>query len=238
MSISGRITAGAAAAAHRLAAVVLPQTCFLCGGLAGDSLLCEPCRDTLPDLPAPRCPVCALPTPGGGSCGACLKAPPHFDATVARFRYGFPVDKLVQSLKYRHRLAIADFLARELARCSLPRVDAVVPLPLPPRRLRERGFNQAVEIARPLARRLAVPLLAQACRRPLESPPQASLPWQARRRNVRSGFECAVDLSGLSILAVDDVMTTGATLDEFARTLKKHGAARVINCVVARTLKD
>jgi ComF family protein len=156
---------------------------------------------------------------------------------VAHYRYDFPLDKLVQALKYAHRLALADFFAATLAE-PRPTVDAIVPLPLSTERLRSRGFNQAVEIARPLARRWRLPLLLDAVRRPVDTPPQASLPWQARRKNIRGAFECGVDLSGRSLLVVDDVMTTGATLDEFARTLKKHGAVRVVNWVVARTLRD
>ena len=216
---------------------MLPQSCFLCGQPDSGEVLCRRCRDGLPLLPGPRCPVCALPTPGGQTCGGCLRQLPHFDASDAVFRYAFPVDKLVQALKYQHRLALTDFLAATLAG-EPPAVDAILPMPLSPLRLRERGFNQAVELARPLARRWGLPLLLDVCRRPREAPPQASLPWQARRKNVRGSFECRVDLAGRRLLVVDDVMTTGASLDELARTLKKHGAARVEARVLARTLKE
>lgn len=242
MSISSLISDSLRGATRRLVAALLPQQCFLCGQASGDAPLCEPCRQALPVLPESFCPRCALPTPSASICGRCLTQEPHFDATLACYRYDFPVDKLVQALKYSHRLALANFFAAALA--SQQRIatgtlaDAILPLPLSRQRLRQRGFNQAAEIARPLARQLKLPLLLDACQRPIDTPPQASLPWQARRKNIRGAFECSVDLSGKSLIVVDDVMTTGATLDEFARTLKKHGAARVTNWVVARTLKD
>jgi len=238
LSISGFIGDRLAAAAGRLAAAVLPQHCLLCAAPAGAGPLCPACRDTLPALPSPRCPVCAAPSPGGTSCGTCLKEVPHFDLSIAAYRYTYPVDKLVQALKYQHRLPLADFFAEILLQGARPAGDAIVPLPLSPQRLRERGFNQAVEIARPLARRLGLPLLTGIVSRPQDMPPQATLPWQARRKNVRGCFLGTTDLSGRALIVVDDVMTTGATLDEFARTLKKHGAARVSNWVLARALKE
>ncbi len=216
----------------------LVQHCLLCGAGSGDTLLCPDCRHALPELGRPRCPVCALPAPGGAVCGACLKSPPAFDATIAIWRYGFPVDKLVQSLKYEHRLALAGFLAQSMLAGERPPGDLVIPLPLSPLRLVERGFNQAVEIARPLARALGLPLVVDACRRTRETLPQASLPWKQRRSNVRHCFECSLDLTGKSVIVVDDVMTTGATLDEFAALLKRHGAARVTNWVVARAVRE
>ena len=235
---------------RQLAAALLPQDCFVCGSQSGDSILCRSCEGELPRISDPCCPVCALPTAAGGErslanipgtvCGACLKEPPHFDATHALFAYAFPVEHLVQGLKYRSQLPIADYFAGAFAD-SLParggsRIDCMVPLPLHPLRLRERGFNQATEIARPLAQRLKLPLLATACTRELDTAPQTSLPWKARQANIRNAFECSIDLTGKTIAVVDDVMTTGATLNEFARALKKHGAAHVSSWVMARTL--
>ncbi len=111
-------------------------------------------------------------------------------------------------------------------------------LPLSQVRLQERGFNQAIEIARPLARQLGKPLAIQGYARTLDTVPQTTLPWKERQKNIRGAFECTLDLSGKQIIVIDDVMTTGATLNEFARTLKKHGASRVTNWVVARALRN
>lgn len=239
MSIVGTAAAKLKKAAHSAANALLPQGCFLCAAPAGDSLLCPSCAAGLSRLSPERCPLCALPTPGSNICGGCLKQAPHFDATQAVFRYEFPVDRLIQSLKYAHRLASADFLGRELAQLLLPfRPDLILPVPLAPARLAARGFNQALELARPLARTLGVPLETSRVHRRRDTAPQASLPWKERKQNIRHAFECEFDLTGKSVLVVDDVMTTGATLDELARTLKAHGAERVENLVVARALRD
>lgn len=238
MSIGACSVKGLANSARSCAATLLPQDCFLCAAPSGDKLLCLACADSLPRLTAERCPVCALPTPGSNVCGACLKRAPHFDAAQAVFSYEFPVDRLIQSLKYAHRLASADFFGKALAQTSTPhRPDLIVPVPLSTARLRQRGFNQALEIARPLARALGTPLEISHIHRRRDTAPQASLPWKERTKNIRHAFECEIDLTGKTVLLVDDVMTTGATLDELARTLKAHGAVRVESCVLARALK-
>jgi len=218
-------------------ATVLRQDCFLCGSPAED-LLCAGCQNSLPRLPAALCPVCALPTPAATACGACLSDPPHFDATLAAFYYRFPADKLVQALKYQARLPVARMLGHALADLTPVSADVLVPLPLHRDRLRERGFNQALEIARPIAERWAIPIDVSSVVREFNGAPQASLPVSDRHKNVRGAFLCRADLTGKSVLVVDDVMTTGATLNEFARELKKRAAVRVTNCVVARTVLD
>lgn len=216
---------------------LLPQDCHVCGLASGDRLICAACEAGLPHLAGPLCPVCALPVPENAICGACQASPPNFDATTAAFRYAFPVEHVVQELKYRHRLPLAGWLADALAsRIPSGRVDWLMPLPLSAQRMKERGFNQAQEIARPLARQLGLPLVSDACVRVRDCAPQANLPWKARQANIRHAFECRIDLTGRTVAVVDDVMTTGATLNEFARVLKQHGAARVENWVAARTL--
>jgi ComF family protein len=227
--------------AGRAADGLLAQDCLLCGQPSGGKILCPACDNDLPRLPFPRCPHCALPTAQGETCGRCLARPPHYDRTLAVFDYAFPLDKLIQAFKYNHRLALAAYLGRELTRLALESglesmADLVVPLPLHPARLRERGFNQALELARPVARVLGLPLDFQICARIRHTPAQASLPWKQREKNMRGAFRCAHDLPGQRILLVDDVMTTGASLDECARTLKRHGATEVTLLVVARTL--
>ncbi|AKU10775.1 hypothetical protein AzCIB_0870 [Azoarcus sp. CIB] len=182
------------------------------------------------------CPVCAIPSGEDLICGSCQRAQPAFDATIAALPYVFPVDRLVQALKYGRRLALTRFLSGLLEPFTPPQGPAVVvPMPLHPGRLRERGFNQAAEIARPLARAWGLPFETAAVERVRDTAPQASLPWLERRRNMRGAFRCHSSFDGRTVVVVDDVMTTGATLDELARTLKSHGAARVVNRVVART---
>jgi len=209
--------------------------CLLCGEESGPELLCAACAAELPAL-AEHCPQCALPNPAGAVCGSCLDRPPHYDRTLALWRYEFPCDRLVQALKYRARLALAGFFARSLASRPLPEVDLIVPMPLHPKRLAERGFNQALEIARDLARRLGRPIEPRGVLRVKDTLPQTKLPYEERAKNVRGAFLCKLDLSGASVAVVDDVMTTGATLNELARALKRAGATRVENFVIARTV--
>lgn len=223
------------AALKDLAGTLLPRSCALCGELAADSL-CPGCAQTLPTLAAPRCGCCALPTGQGERCGRCLAHPPHYDATLAAFAYGYPIDQLVQALKYGGRLHLADCFGQWLGAAPVPEADLLVPVPLHPARLRERGYNQAAEIARPLAQRWRLPLATACCERLMDAPPQASLPWKARAGNVRGAFRVVGNVAGRRVAVVDDVMTTGATLDQLARALKQCGAARVTNVVLARTL--
>ena len=133
---------------------------------------------------------------------------------------------------------MAPILAAALVQTALAPVDVLVPMPLSPERLRERGFNQAQELARVLGRRCKVPVLARACRKVTNTVPQATLPWKERARNVRASFVCDTDLTGQRVAIVDDVMTSGATLNELARNLKRAGAAHVSGWVIARTLRN
>jgi ComF family protein len=221
----------------RFAQRVLAPDCLLCGASAVRSRLCKPCAASLPRLPSVGCSICALPLTSGSVCGACLERPPAYDRVFAPFAYAFPVDALIHALKYGGNLSIAPILADALAAISPPRVDAVLPVPLAAGRLRERGFNQARELARSVGQKLDVPVLAHACRKLADTPPQAALPWKERAGNVRATFVCDVDLTGLRVALVDDVMTSGATLNELARNVKRAGAVHVSAWVIARTLR-
>ena len=213
----------------------LGQDCPLCGARSGPELLCADCAASLPALPE-HCPRCALPSPRGSVCGNCLASPPYFDGTQALWLYEFPCDRLVQALKYRAWLALAPFFGDRLASRPLPAIDLVMPMPLHPDRLAQRGFNQAVEIARILTKRSRLRLAPRGARRVKDTTAQTELPHEERARNVRGAFVCNLDLSGKSIGIVDDVMTTGASLNELAKVLKRAGAARVENLVIARSV--
>lgn len=217
---------------------LLPQSCLLCGAGSGRALLCAACDAELPRLPQPRCRVCALPIAGAELCGACLGRPPRFDRVSAVFAYRFPVDALVHALKYGGNLAVAGVLGEALGNAvATERADLIVPMPLSVQRLRTRGFNQAHEIARCVGRATGIPVAIDICRRVLDTGPQAALPWKERARNVRGAFVCDADLSGRKVAVVDDVMTTGATLGELAKNLRRAGAAEVHGWIVARALK-
>ncbi len=179
-----------------------------------------------------------MPTPDGAICGACLSHPRPFDHATAAFSYAFPVNKLIQSLKFDERLLLADFLADALTSRIIARADCLVAMPLHPARLRERGFNQSLLLARRVASRLCIPLLPDVCARTRDTPPQSALPWKERDKNMRRAFACKASpvLAGKHVAIVDDVMTSGASLGELARALKQAGAREVSAWVVARTL--
>jgi len=215
----------------------LPQACVLCTAASGQALLCAECIEAMPRIPSP-CPLCAVASPAGQVCGACLARPPPQAKTVAAWCYAFPVDRLLHAFKYGGRLALAEPLADALVDAvtrraeSLP--DGVLALPLAIARQRARGFNQAQEIARSVALRLALPQM-RGLRRIRDSRPQAGLALDARARNVRDAFETVSPFDGVNVAIVDDVMTTGATLAVAAAAVLRAGARRVEAWVVART---
>ncbi len=232
------------AALARLAARLLPGSCMLCGDDA-DAPVCMPCRARYLAPQGPCCLRCALPLPASAAvpaCGACLAHLPAFDASIAATRYAPPADLLVQELKFRARLPLARTFAQLMLQAAAnapPAFAAEVALavPLSAERLAARGFNQAQEIARPLARALQLPLVTGACVRVRDTAPQSGLAPADRRDNMRGAFAVmqrrAVD--GKHVLVIDDVMTTGHTLRALAACLKRHGAASVTNLVFART---
>lgn len=215
----------------------LPQACALCAAPTGSALICAACAGALPRMGL-ACPRCALPSVHDGLCGQCLADPPAFERSQAAFVYAFPLDRLVQSFKYHGTLAYASWFAQAMQeqRAEPPAADLLIPVPLARGRQRERGFNQALEVARPLSRWTGIPLLADDAVRVRETPPQASLPWAERAQNIRGAFACSASLAGKRAIVIDDVMTTGASLAEFAQTLKRAGAVSVENWVIARTL--
>jgi ComF family protein len=215
---------------------LFPQSCVLCGASGTNTSICAPCLDDLPWLTRAACGVCATPLVSGAICGRCLDHPPHFDRVEAVFAYRYPVNALIHAYKYGGRLALARALGTLLAQRVARDVDAIAPMPLARGRLAERGFNQALEIARVVAGDTGIPLLPHACRKVADTPPQAALPWKERAKNVRRSFVCDADLEGMRIAVVDDVLTTGSTLNELARVMKKARAAEVRGWMVARTL--
>jgi ComF family protein len=224
--------------------VVFPPRCRLClaTGVHGRDL----CSDCLRELPwlVQACERCALPIPDAtdpGVCAGCLARPPVLDACHALFGYQPPVDRWIHALKFGQDLAAARMLGQLLADRLTPRragqVPSLLPVPLHPRRLRQRGYNQALELARPLLRN-GWSLNRCNCQRRRHTAAQAGLPARDRRRNLSDAFSVNSRQDGQHILLIDDVMTTGATLNELARVLKAAGAERVEAWVIARALKQ
>jgi ComF family protein len=217
---------------------LVPAACVLCGDRANPSGVCDGCLDALPRLAEARCPTCAAATATAETCGRCLSHPPRYDRVLVALEYAHPVDALVGALKYGRALPAARPLAFCLAQAldRAPYPDIVIAMPMSAARLAERGFNQAGEIARLVCAEFGLAVAPALATRTRGSVPQAALPWRLRKKNVRGAFECAADLGGQRVAVVDDVLTTGATLDELAGVLKRQGARSVTGWVAARTL--
>ncbi|HET6603743.1 MAG TPA: ComF family protein [Xanthomonadaceae bacterium] len=224
---------------QRLGRVLLPPRCLVCADPgAGRRDLCAACLEAWPWL-GPACARCALPMPEPvAACGACLRRSPAFAATSAAFVYAEPVAGLLHRFKFGHDLAagrlLADLAAPRLAGADPP--DALLAVPLHRTRLAERGYNQAWELARAFARALGIPLLpAGTLQRTRCTTAQTELGLAARRRNVHGAFVLAQGAVLPRHLAlVDDTMTTGATVSECARVLRRAGVGRVQAWVLAR----
>lgn len=247
----GRQRSGVAAGRtwrDRLLHILLPAPCLKCGEplpAAAPLGLCAACRSGLVPLPRGACAVCAglldaFEPPPGYRCGACREKPPAYERLLALWLYREPLDRVIQALKF-NRL---DYLGRHLALAlheglggELGGFDGIVPVPLHWWRRLTRGYNQAERIARPLASRLGVPLV-QALRRPRPTRAQTSLGRAARDANLRGAFDVPRPgrVRGLRLLLVDDVATTGATLDAAAAALMRAGADGVTALVAARTV--
>jgi ComF family protein len=226
--------------------LLFPITCVLCGAPGDDGL--DLCNGCLADLPAidPCCALCALPLPAdvadrgtGVLCGACQGRAPPFTICRAAFRYQDPLPALIAGIKFRGRLNLLRLLglllARRLRETAADLPDRIVPVPLHPDRLRQRGYNQAHELARLVGRALAVPVDDRCCARVLATTPQSELDQKARMKNMRGAFSAMKRLEGLHLAVLDDVVTTGSTVSELARTLSGAGAARVDVWTIART---
>lgn len=220
----------------------LPQSCALCGARSR-AAVCEGCERDWPDTRS-RCACCANILPSANAndrCGACLGTPPPFDATYAVCDYAAPLDMLVLQLKFGAQLALAPWIASRMhqtLRCgsaALP--DLLCPVPLSRQRLVERGYNQALEVARALAGQLALPLAPCLLERRRDTAPQAATAPRQRAANVHQAFAVldSRQVLGRHIGVVDDVMTSGHTLVQVAHALKHAGASRVTNIVFART---
>lgn len=221
------------------------HTCVLCQGPGiGERDLCGSCLGDLPINDRP-CRRCAIPLPPGADhdslCGRCQRTPPAYHAAFAPFQYGPPLDHLLQGLKFHGKLQFArllgELMAEHLAQRTDPLPELIIPVPLHPSRLRERGFNQALELARFAAKRLGVPVDYRSGERIRATAAQSSLRRKERRANVKGAFRVSVPIAARHVAVVDDVITTGHTVDEMARILVKAGVERVEVWACARAVK-
>lgn len=236
--------------AQKLLSNLFPSYCLLCrktltGQAAGRCT--EICQDCMSSLPYNRCccVLCALPLPEhiGAEvlCGRCIKKTPAFDYAYSLFRYEGDIKRLVHQLKFGEKITYARSLgellyellvAKLLAEDDKP--DCLLPVPLHKSRLRQRGFNQSIEIARVLSRKLQLPIEYDAVMRQRSTSAQTGLNAKQRQKNIKGAFTVKKDVEGKHVLIIDDVMTTGSTVNELAIVLKKNQAARVGVLSIAR----
>jgi len=224
-----------------LARVLWPSICILCRSRGAFGLdLCTACEaDLVPNGHA--CSICAEPLPAADEasvCGACVQHPPAFECSYVPFRYAYPINHLVRNLKFRGDLACGRvlgelFAARVVARAvALP--ELIIPVPLAQQRYRQRGFNQANELALPVRRVTRIPVRNDLVIRHRETAEQAALDLESRRKNVRRAFSMAASLPARHVAILDDVVTTGSTVGELARVLHSAGAERVAVWAICR----
>lgn len=225
---------------------LFPSTCLLCGAPSVNGIdICNHCLD---DLPHNRncCRVCSLPLPlplpanhSNQICGKCLRQRPSFDRCYTPYSYGYPISGLISSFKFSDRLYAGRLLAEllinfiETKRVELPQL--ILPVPLHPARLKERGFNQALELAKPISRYFNIPVDIKSCRRVKATATQSTLDKKVRIKNMRGAFAITEPLSCEHLVLLDDVVTTGTTVNELAKTLKTSGVQRVDVWALART---
>lgn len=229
----------------RLLDGLLPRACVICGLAGGERACCEGCRHDLPWItnPCRRCGGALPPGRSSDHCARCAKPTAEISRIVSALLYEYPVDRIIAGAKFRQRLdfaaalgsLLADYLGSPVGVPAAELPDIVVPVPLHRRRLAARGFNQAAEIAAPVARRLGLPLCINACNRIRHTVEQTSLTGRARRRNLGGAFAARKKLAGLRVAIIDDVLTTGATAHAVAEAVMQIGAGDVQIWTVART---
>lgn len=230
--------------------LIFPPLCHACGEFipaAGDIHLCPSCREQAGALLSPLCNRCGVPflTEKGidHACGDCISDPPPFAAARAAVPFEDPVKKLIHNFKYEHRIQLRRPLALLTAELLAPFAveaapDLIIPVPLHVKRLRSRGFNQALLLAELLSKKWRIPLSRRGLRRIRWTEPQIALSATEREKNVKGAFQVhkPAEIAGRRVLLVDDVYTTGSTVIECSRTLKKAGADKVFVVTVARAV--
>jgi len=226
---------------HTIQILAYPATCLLCGAAEEGQLdLCTGCQNDLPHNNN-ACHQCALPltaaAPTGSLCGQCQKKPPKFNRCLTAFRYEPPLEHLISGFKFRDKLVYGRLLSTLLGdyleqQNEYP--ELLIPVPLHPSRLKERGFNQALELAHPLGQRFGISVDCNIVIRNRLTTPQLGLNKKERRRNVRGAFELKGALKASHIAIIDDVVTTGNTSNELATVLLRNGAHKVDVWAVAR----
>ena len=228
-------------AIHQLQHAIYPPRCLICNGTGTNGRdLCDSCEQSLPWIKK-ACFRCALQLPDDSSevllCGRCLKKAPYFDDSLSMFSFEKEIIGLIHQLKFHDKLAVSRLFGNLLADISvmkLDKPDCLLPVPLHKRRLKQRGFNQSIEISRELQKAWRIPIETSLVNRMRETQSQTGLDVKQRRRNIKGAFEVSGLINHKHIAIVDDVVTTGSTVNELARILKRNGVERVSVYSIAR----
>lgn len=220
----------------------IPAVCILCHQYYRNApSICLPCRDVLVPI-STGCSICRLPLPDSEflQCGYCIKHKPAFDAVFSAYSFEEPLRTLLHEFKYQQGLHLRNLMT-QLMLDALPthfiKPDCLVPIPMHPNRIRQRGFNQSAELARLLARKLGIPLAKHLCAKTINTAAQASLNGKSRRQNLKGAFS-AKPSKMRHIMLIDDLLTTGSTANELASTFKQQGVTRVdIWCLARASIK-
>ena len=212
--------------------------CLLCGISCEQNCLCTDCIKTLPKL-YNSCPRCASPLSQSLICGSCLHHPPEQDTSFSLFEYKAPIDRLIADFKYHDKLFLSQFLAKKMAKGlkSRPLPQLLIPIPLHPRRLRQRGYNQSLELTKILSKQLSIPFCSKSLIRIKDSQPQTSLPYKQRAKNIQRAFKVVNTMLPTHIALIDDVLTTGHTANAAAKALHQAGVITIEVWTIARTIR-
>ena len=215
--------------------------CLLCGTDTEQACLCTKCFNDLPIL-GHHCQRCAMPIAHGQYCGQCLIKPPIRHHTKSLFRYTSPLDELIGDMKYHDQLHLINYfgiqLSAYLQQQNTPKPTLLIPIPLHPKKLRLRGYNQSTELAKTLSKQLNIPLDSNNLIRTKNTLPQTQLPYNKRKQNMNSAFQYRHKGLPKHIALIDDVLTTGHTADMAAKVCLKHGAKTVEVWTIARTIRE
>jgi len=227
--------------AHRLAQLyskLMPIHCRLCGIASYDHALCKDCISDLPKI-GPACPRCAHPTPNSRLCGRCLAHPPEYHFSTSIYNYQDPIDRLIVDYKFNDKLYLSNFFAQcmfeRLKNKQLP--ELLIPIPLHPNKLKQRGYNQSFELAKALSKHLNIPTSNEFLERIIDTKPQSSMPFKQRKKNIQHAFKSSIKIPFNHIALIDDVLTTGHTANAAAKTLRLAGASKIEVWTIARAIR-
>ena len=228
--------------AHHLSQLyskLIPIQCRLCGTFCQGQVLCYACIAELPLIEA-ACPRCALPTFSSQLCGQCLSKPPEQHASMSLYNYQDPIDRLIADFKFNDKLYLSQFFAEQMVSKLNSRIlpELLIPIPLHPNRLKQRGYNQSFELAKSLSKYLTIPVSNDYLERIINTQSQSSMPFKQRKENIQHAFRVTDKRPPKHIALIDDVLTTGHTANAAAKTLKKVGAITIEVWTIARTIRD